>query len=185
MLVVGAGWLVDGASDIAQSFGVSDLVIGLTVVAIGTSLPEIATSILAAVRGQRDLAVGNVVGSCLFNLGAVLGLAATISAEGVPIYPSAVHFDLPFMVATAVALLPVAFTGFSIERWEGLLFAGYYLAYVTYLVLTATQHPALPAFGWAMSTFVIPLTLITLAVLVAQELRVRAGKKELEPAAPA
>ena len=185
MLVVGAGWLVDGASDIAQSFGVSDLVIGLTVVAIGTSLPELATSIIAAVRGQRDLAVGNVVGSCLFNLGAVLGLAATISAEGVPIYPSAVHFDLPFMVATAVALLPVAFTGFAIERWEGILFAGYYLAYVLYLVLTATQHPALPAFGWAMATFVIPLTLITLAVLVVRELRSRAGKQELERPTPA
>ncbi len=173
LLVVGADWLVEGATQVARSFGVSDLVIGLTVVAVGTSLPELATSLIAAARGERDMAVGNVVGSCVFNLGAVLGLSALAASGGIPIEPAAVRFDLPFMLATAIALLPVAFTGLVIARWEGAVFVAYYVAYITFLVLTATEHPALPAFGWAMRSFVIPLTVLTLAVLVVQELRLR------------
>lgn len=176
LLVVGANWLVEGATQVARSFGVSDLVIGLTVVAVGTSLPELATSLIAAARGERDMAVGNVVGSCMFNLGAVLGLSALAASGGIPIEPAAVRFDLPFMVATAIALLPVAFTGLAIARWEGVVFVAYYVAYVAFLVLIATEHPALPAFGWAMRSFVIPLTVLTLVVVVVQELRLRRNR---------
>jgi len=173
LLVVGANWLVEGSTQVARSFGVTDLVIGLTVVAVGTSLPELATSLIAALRGERDMAVGNIVGSCVFNLGAVLGLSALIAADGIPMEPAAVRFDLPFMLATAIALLPVAFTGMAIARWEGVVFVAYYAAYITYLVLTATSHPALPAFGAAMRTFVIPLTALTLGILVVNEVRRR------------
>jgi cation:H+ antiporter len=169
LLVVGANWLVDGASQVARSFGVTDLVIGLTVVAVGTSLPELATSLVAALRGERDMAVGNVVGSCVANLGGVLGLSALVAADGIPIEAAALRFDLPFMTATAIALLPVAFTGMVIARWEGVVFVAYYVAYIGYLVLTATSHPALPAFSDAMLTFVMPLTVLTLAVLLVQE----------------
>ncbi|MGB9374345.1 MAG: calcium/sodium antiporter, partial [Jiangellales bacterium] len=98
MLVVGAGWLVNSATAIAGAFGVSDLVIGLTVVAIGTSLPELATSVIAVRRGERDLAVGNVVGSNIFNIGSVLGLTAVVSPDGVPVADAAVAFDIPFML---------------------------------------------------------------------------------------
>lgn len=173
LLVVGANWLVDGATQVARSWGVSDLVIGLTVVAIGTSLPELATSIVAAMRGQRDMAVGNLLGSCLFNLGAVLGLAALVAGDGIPVEPAAVRFDLPVMVAAAFALVPVAFTGLRIERWEGALFVGYYAAYLAFVVMTAVNHTALPAFGVAVGAFVIPLTVVTLAVLSVGELRRR------------
>jgi cation:H+ antiporter len=176
ILVVGAGWLVDGATAVARDLGVSDLVIGLTVVAIGTSMPELATSVIAALRGARDLAVGNVVGSCILNLGLVLGLVAVVADGGVPVDASAVRFDLPFMVVTACALLPVAFTGLAISRWEGVLFVGYYLAYLTFLVLTATEHARLPAFSAAMLGFVIPLTAVSLLVVVVHELRGRRGR---------
>jgi cation:H+ antiporter len=176
LLVVGAGRLVDGASEIAASLGVSELVIGLTVVAVGTSVPELVTTVIAAVRGQRDLAVGNAVGSCLFNIGAVLAVTAIAAPDGVPVADEAIAFDLPFMVATAVALLPVAVSGLTIQRWEGALFVGYYVAYLTFLVLQATEHAALRPFSVAMLAFVIPITVVTVLVVMIGDLaRRRAG----------
>src|SRR5690606_28614189 len=130
----GARWLVRGATDVATTLGLSELVIGLTVVAVGTSLPELATSVIAALRGNVEMAVGNVVGSNIFNIGAVMGIAAVASPDGVPVAPGAVRFDLPVMIAVALALLPVAFTGFCVARWEAALFVAYYVAYVTYLL---------------------------------------------------
>ena len=175
LLILGANWLVDSATLIARQFGLSELVIGLTVVAVGTSMPEIATSIIATIRGQRDLAVGNVVGSNIFNLLGVLGLAAVISPTGIPVSPAAVNFDIPVMIATAVACLPIFFTGHSIQRWEGLVFLGYYVAYTAYLLLDAAGHDALPDFRLAMLWVVMPLTLVTLAVVTWRHLRLRAA----------
>ena len=171
LLVLGARWLVDAAVITATVLGVSELVIGLTVVAAGTSLPEVATSVLAAVRGERDIAVGNVVGSNLFNLLAVLGLASVVAPDGLSVSPGALTFDMPVMIAVAVATLPVFFTGYTIERWEGAVFLSYYIAYTTYLVLDATQHEALGAFGAAMAWFLLPLTVLTLAVVTARAVR--------------
>ncbi len=176
MLVVGSRWLVDGAVAIASAVGVSELIIGLTVVAAGTSLPEVATSVLAALRGEREIAVGNVVGSCLFNILAVLGLTSLVAPQGLNVAPAAISFDIPVMIATAVACLPIFFTGHRINRWEGLLFLGYYVAYVLYLFLDATRHEALPAFSFVMLAFVIPLTGITLAVVAARSLQRRIGR---------
>lgn len=164
LLGVGSKWLVDGAVSVAAFFGVSDLVIGLTVVAIGTSLPELATSVLACLRGQRDIAVGNVVGSNIFNILVVLGLTAIFAPAGVPVPASALTFDLPVMLAVAIACLPVLFSKHLIARWEGGLFFAYYLAYTLFIVLTAMEHENLPMFTQAMVGFVIPLTLVTLAV---------------------
>ena len=84
LLVLGSRWLVAGAVALAQAYGVSELVIGLTIVAAGTSLPEVATSVMAAIRGERDIAVGNVVGSNIFNILSVLGLSALVSPAGLP-----------------------------------------------------------------------------------------------------
>ena len=162
LLVLGARWIVTGAVDIAQRLGVSELVIGLTIVAGGTSLPELATSVLAGLQGRREMAVGNVLGSNLLNLLAVLGLSALVAPDGVPAAASVLWFDLPVMIATAVACLPIFFTGQVVARWEGALFLGYYGAYMGYLFLAATQHDALPAFSTAMWTFVVPLTVLTL-----------------------
>lgn len=171
LLVVGARWLVAGAVAAAAAFGVSELVIGLTIVAMGTSLPELATSVLAAVRGQRDIAVGNVVGSNLFNLLAVLGVGGIIAPGGVPVAFAALSFDLPVMIAVAVACLPIFFTGHRISRWEGWLFLAYYGAYVAYLVLGSAAHDALPAFSAALAWFALPLTGVTLVVLAVRAAR--------------
>jgi cation:H+ antiporter len=172
LLVGGARALVRGATDVAQAMGVSDLVIGLTVVALGTSLPELATSVIAAVKGEREMAIGNVLGSNIFNIGAVMGFAASVVPGGVPVGSSAVRFDMPVMIAVAVALLPIVFTGFTIARWEGGLFVGYYAAYVAFLLLAAQEHDALEGYRTAMTFFVLPLTALTLIVLASYELGV-------------
>ncbi|MDX9885956.1 calcium/sodium antiporter [Thauera sp.] len=166
MLVVGADWLVDAAVAFARAFGVSDLVIGLTVVAVGTSMPEIATSIVAAMRGQRDIAVGNVVGSNVFNILAVLGAAGIASGVGLPVSEAARNFDLWVMLAVAFACLPIMITGREIARWEGVVFLAYYMAYTAWLVLQAQQHASVQAFSGIMLGYVMPLTVITIVVSI-------------------
>ena len=164
LLGIGSKLLVDGAVTIARYLGVSDLVIGLTIIAVGTSLPELATSVLASWRGQRDIAVGNVVGSNIFNILAVLGLSTLVAPGGLPVPPVALTFDLPIMLAVAVACLPIFMAGHRINRWEGLLFLGYYGVYVLFLVLTAIDHDSRMLLGQAMLWFVLPLTVLTLAI---------------------
>lgn len=173
LLVWGAGWLVDAAVIIARSLGVSELVIGLTVVAGGTSLPEFATSLIAAFRGARDIAIGNVVGSCILNLLMVLGIAGLIAPNGIALNPAVVSFDMPVMIAVSVACLPIFFTDHLIARWEGALFLGYYAVYTVFIILRASQHDALPVFSNVMMAFVIPLTVITLLVLSIRALKIR------------
>lgn len=170
-LVIGSRWLVESAVAFARFAGISDLVIGLTVVAVGTSLPEIATSTLAAIRGERDIAVGNVVGSNVFNILAVVGAAGLVSSVGIPIADAVRHFDLWVMLAVALACLPVMFTGGMIARWEGAVFLGYYVAYTAFLILAVQQHSALPAFSGIMLTYVVPMTVLALAVSVLKHRR--------------
>jgi len=175
LLVAGAQLLVGAATDIAVNLGVSQLVIGLTVVAVGTSLPEIATSILAAARGERDLAVGNAIGSNLFNLLAVLGITAAVSPQPLTVLQGALTVDIPVMIAAAVACLPLFATGYVLERWEGAVFFGFYAAYVSWLVLDATDHGLRDSYRSAMLFFVIPLVLLTLTVIFSREWRRRHG----------
>ena len=172
-LVFGSDWLVEGALVIARAVGVSELVIGLTVVAVGTSLPELATSVLASIRGERDIAIGNVVGSSIFNILVVLGLSSAVAPNGLPLSNAVLRFDLPIMIATAVACLPIFFTGHTIARWEGGLFLGYYLAYIAYVVLDSTHHAALPLFSTVMVLFVAPLTVLTLGVVTVRGIQAR------------
>lgn len=165
LLVLGASWLVDGAVDIAEALNVSKLVIGLTIISAGTALPEIAVSVIASFRGQRDIAVGNVVGSNLFNLLAVVGFTGIVAPEGIEVAKGLLTFDIPVMTAVAIACVPVFFTGYEIARWEGWVFLGYYVAYVAYLILQATEHDLLPAFSSIMIIYVLPITLLNLVVL--------------------
>lgn len=169
ILVLGSRLLVASAVALAQALGVSELVIGLTIVAVGTSLPEVATSVVATLRGERDIAVGNAVGSNVFNLLGVLGLASPVSPTGIGVAQQALGFDLPVMLAVALACLPIFVTGREIARWEGGLFFGYYIAYTTYLVMAAIQHRALGAYSSAMLWFILPLTALTLLVLLARD----------------
>jgi cation:H+ antiporter len=171
-LAVGARWVVSGAANLARFFRVSELLIGLTIVSAGTSLPELATSVIATVRGERDIAVGNVVGSNIFNIMAVLGASAAISGR-VSVAPAALHLDIPVMVATALVCLPVFFTGGRISRWEGALFLGYYAAYVLYLTLAAARHEALSAFNFVMLWFALPATALGIGSSVVYAIRAR------------
>ena len=165
-LVVGSDWLVHASVIFAKAMGVSDLVIGLTIVAAGTSMPEVATSITAAIKGERDIAVGNVVGSNTFNILGCLGLSGIVSGDlGLTIASSLMAFDIWVMLAVAVACLPIFVTGREIARWEGGVFLFYYAAYVAYLILATQQHAALGAFSMAMLGFVVPITVLTLVVV--------------------
>ena len=164
-LVFGSEYLVNAAVSFAKAMGVSDLVIGLTIVAAGTSMPEVATSITAAIKGERDIAVGNVVGSNTFNILGCLGLSGLVSGDlGLVMAPSLMAFDIWVMLAVALACLPAFMTGREIARWEAAVFLGYYAAYVAYLILAAQQHAALPAFSGVMMSFVVPITIVTLVV---------------------
>ena len=163
VLVLGSQLLVGSATDIAEYVGVSELVIGLTVVAIGTSLPELATSMLAALRGQRDIAVGNVVGSCLFNLLCVLGLTGIVSSSGVSVTDSSLRLDLPVMIAATIVLVPIFWNGFEIRRWEGLVLVAFYALYVAYLALDANDSNAADVVRPA-ALIAAPLVLMTFAV---------------------
>lgn len=131
LTVLGARWLVTGAIDIASSLGVSETVIGLTIVAVGTSLPELVTSFAAARRGQSDIAFGNIIGSNIFNVFFILGVTAIVHPIDVP--QTIAAFDIWVMLAVTAALILFASTRWRISRWEGaLLFAGY-VAYTGWL----------------------------------------------------
>ncbi|TXI95786.1 MAG: calcium/sodium antiporter [Aquabacterium sp.] len=163
-LVTGSHFLVEAAVTTAKQWGVSDVVIALTIVALGTSLPEIATSVTAALKGQRDMAVGNVVGSNTFNILGCLGISGMLSTSGLVVAESVIHFDAWVMLAVALACLPIFISGREIARWEGVVFLLYYAAYTAYLILASQAHDALQQFSVVMLYCVVPLTVITMAV---------------------
>jgi cation:H+ antiporter len=173
LLVLGARWFVEGAEAIARALGVSELIIALTVVAAGTSLPEVATSVVASLRGERDIAVGNVIGSNVFNLLGVLGLTAAVAPGGVGVSPEALSFDIPVMVAVAVTCLPVFLTGQIISRWEGIFFLAYYGGYLVYLVLRATNPAAQELFTNLLLWVMLPGTAVLIAFSLWQHTRER------------
>ena len=133
--VVGAGWLVDGSIAIARSLQVSEAVIGLSVVAIGTSAPELVTTIVATLRHERDVAIGNLLGSSIYNVLLILGLAALAAPSGLNVTRNLQLFDIPLMTLVALACVPVFLTGRCISRMEGGLGVAAYLIYLIWLVM--------------------------------------------------
>ncbi len=142
MLVLGSRWLVESSVQIARSLGVSEFVIGATIIAVGTSLPEVAASLVAAFRGQRDIAIGNVVGSNLFNILSVLGATAAVAPEGVTVARHAIDFDLPVMLLIVVLCWPMFYSGFTVNRFEGFVAVLGYLAYTALMILPDDVHLA-------------------------------------------
>ncbi|MFC6336206.1 calcium/sodium antiporter [Pseudomonas karstica] len=139
LLLVLAGHLLLGAAvEVASDLGLSERVIGLTIVGVSTSLPCLATSLIAALRGEREIAVGNVIGSNLFNLLGVLGFTALVAPSPLSVSPNALAFDLPVMLGVAVLCLPVFYSGYRITRAEGLLLLGLYLAYGLHVISFTT-----------------------------------------------
>ena len=137
MLVGGGILFVNGAVDLAKTFGVSEVIIGLTIVAIGTSMPELVTSVIAALKGQSDIAIGNIVGSNLFNILGILGITAIVQpVSSLGFQP----IDFIVMLAFAVIILPFAWTGLRIGRREGTVLLLGYLGYMGYLVNQASTQ---------------------------------------------
>ncbi len=171
LLMFGANWMINGTVAIARFYGISELVISLSIVAFGTSLPEIATSMVAGLRGERDIAVGNAIGSNIFNILLVLGVAAIVTPNGIIISSAVLRFDMPVMIAVAIICLPIFFTGGMIDRWEGMFFLGYYLLYLIYLWLSALQHPVLPTLSFITAIFIIPVTVLVLLISLTRTLK--------------
>jgi len=182
LLVLGSDWLVGGATTIARALGVSNLIIGLTIVAGGTSLPEAATSIVAALRGERDLAVGNVVGSNIFNLLGVLGVSAAVAPAGLPVPQAMLVFDLPVMIAVAVVCLPIFFSGQRVDRLEGGLFLLYFGLYMAYVVFRAVRPQPPELFVNLVVWVVVPFTVVVLAYSALHARRQR--RRATDPPAP-
>lgn len=164
VLVLGSGWLVEGAGQLARGLGVSDAVIGLTIVAAGTSLPEVAASVIATLRGQRDIAIGNVVGSNIANVLAILGVSSLVTPGGLAVPAQILRLDIPIMIAVAVVCLPAFYSGYVIRRWEGAVFLAAYIGYTTWLVFDATAHTATAALGTALIWVFTPVALAAFAV---------------------
>ncbi|ARQ77018.1 MULTISPECIES: calcium/sodium antiporter [Pseudomonas] len=164
LLLLGlAGHLLLGAAvTLATELGLSERIIGLTIIAVSTSLPQLATSLIAAFRGQREIAVGNVIGSNVFNLLGVLGLTALVAPAPLSVSPNALAFDLPVMLGVAALCLPVFYTGYRVTRGEGLLFLGLYLAYGLHVVSFTTGMPLAGKLEHLMLFFVLPALLLFL-----------------------
>ncbi|MFU0839832.1 MAG: Conjugal transfer protein TraR [Pseudomonas fragi] len=164
LLLLGlAGHLLLGAAvTLATELGLSERIIGLTIIAVSTSLPQLATSLIAAFRGQGEIAVGNVIGSNVFNLLGVLGLTALVAPAPLSVSPNALAFDLPVMLGVAALCLPVFYTGYRVTRGEGLLFLGLYLAYGLHVVSFTTGMPLAGKLEHLMLFFVLPALLLFL-----------------------
>jgi cation:H+ antiporter len=172
-LVAGSHLLVEGAIDIARSFGISEFIISVTIVAAGTSLPEVATSVIASIRGERDIAVGNIVGSNIFNILAVLGLSTLVSPAGINVPVTTLHFDMLVMLAAAFICLPVFFTGFEVTRIEGAILLTYYIIYTSYIILAANAWKYTPLFSMVIIYFIIPMTVLALVIMVNHQIKNR------------
>lgn len=179
ILVFGADRLIVGSIAIARALEVSELIIGLTIVAAGTSLPELMTSVIASLKGERDISVGNVIGSNVFNILGVMGMSAVASPQPVAVSADCLHFDMLVMIAVAFACLPIFLSGI-ILWWEGALFVGYYVLYIWYLVLYQTGSSHLKTFEWVIAVFVGPLVVLTLGISLWQGLRARAARRAAE-----
>jgi len=133
--VLGAELLVSSATSIAQAYGVSDAVIGLTILAIGTSAPELATTLVATVKDDRDVAIGNLIGSSIYNVLVILGLTCVVAADGIDVSREILWIDLPLAALVAMVCLPVFRSGQAVSRREGAMFVVAYLAYLVSLLL--------------------------------------------------
>ncbi len=168
LLIEGADFFVKGASTIARKFGVPQIVIGLTVVAMGTSAPEAAVSIAAAISGNADITIGNVVGSNIMNIFVILGITALVAP--IAVERSTVKVDIPFMLGVSILLIPLGLTGEIVHRWEGLLLLAIFASYMIYLFRKAFKASSKsdntrPTYGQG-SRWMFLWTVVGLAMIV-------------------
>jgi cation:H+ antiporter len=171
LLGLGSDLLIGGAVAIAQALGVAEVIIGMTVVTIGTTAPELSACLVAAWKGERDIAVGNIVGSNLFNILAVLGVGAVVAPQGIEVGPRMLSFGIPVMTIVLFACLPVFFAGQAIRRWEGVMFLSFFAIYLANLVLEEIQDERVLTLQNAVVWFIAPLAIVTVAVSAWREFR--------------
>lgn len=135
LTVVGAEWLVRGAVNMAGLLGISDTIIGLTIVAIGTSSPELVTTVISTIRDDRDVAIGNLLGSSIYNILLILSVTCIVAPGGLPVEPQLMTVDIPLMAGVALGAIPIFLTGKQVSRLEGALGVAIYIAYITWLLL--------------------------------------------------
>ena len=176
LLVLGARWLVQSAVELATAWGVNEAVIGLTIVAAGTSLPEVVTSVIATIKGERDIAVGNVVGSNIFNILCVLGISGLVSPIPLLAGEQLAGFDIPVMLGVAALCVPIFFIGSMLNRMEGFLFLALYVAYVWVLIAMALSLGYLAQLQTAVLYGLIPFVLLYVLITLGLELRKRGAQ---------
>lgn len=174
LLVLGARWLVQSAVELATAWGVNEAVIGLTIVAAGTSLPEVVTSVVATIRGERDIAVGNVVGSNIFNILCVLGISGLVSPTPLLAGEQLASFDIPVMLGVAVLCVPLFFVGAMLNRVEGFFFLALYTGYVWILIAMALSLGYLSTLQSVVFYGLLPIVALYVLISFIQDWRKRA-----------
>lgn len=170
-LFVGSRLLVHGAINLVRLLDVSEAIIGLTIVAVGTSLPELAASVVAALKGERDIAIGNIVGSNIFNVCSVVGFAGLASAGNLTVAPHLLALDIPLMIAVALLCLPFFRTGYVLTRANGAVFLAWYALYMILLILRELQSQAFALFQTILLDDLLPILVIGTVVVTVREMR--------------
>lgn len=184
LLITGAQWMIDSAIIFADMIGISELVIGLTVVAIGTSLPEVVVVLIAAIKKERDIAIGSILGSNILNLLAVLGVSGLFIQGSIPVQEILTRFDIPLLIIVSVLCIPIFYTGYRIARWEGGILFFFYGSYLYYLYLSGTQHPFLENYTYWMTWWILPVLIIVIIIVTIFEWKKRFRFRNFKPDNP-
>jgi cation:H+ antiporter len=171
ILLVGSELLIQGVNLLGQTLKINPLLLSLIIVSIGTSLPELAITFAAIRKNEAELAIGNVLGSNLFNLLVAGGIGALFSPEGLIIPHSLLTFDLPILLGASIFLFPMALTGEHLVRWEGALLIFYYIFYCFWVIIRALYAPWEPLLLQALVYFLIPLTTLAISVSLVRHYR--------------
>ncbi|MFZ5980651.1 MAG: calcium/sodium antiporter [Candidatus Zixiibacteriota bacterium] len=173
----GSDWVVEGSTALARGMGIDEFVVGLTVVAVGTSLPELVTSLLALMHDRRDMAVGNIVGSNIFNILGVVPVMALVSSNGVIITQSSMSMDLPVLLASVVLCFPIFFSGYRISRWEGVFFLLFYLVYMVFFAIDNDPNSLFGTYMRILMIYVVPPVFLVYVFVV---LRLRKKRTKIK-----
>lgn len=176
MLIKGADWFVDGASSLAKKFGIPQIIIGLTVVAFGTSLPEAAVSITAAIQGNSSVAIGNIVGSNIANVLLILGVCGLMAKQGLNVKKQTLWIEIPFVVVLTVMLLLMGYFDGYIGRIDGAVFLVFFVAFIVYLAMIARRDKKLGLVEPEEETKVLPVWKIIIFLIVGAVCIVAGGR---------
>ncbi len=179
LLILGSRLFVDSASDIASALGVSELIIGLTIVSAGTSAPELTTAVVAALRGETDLAIGNAVGASVINVLGVIGGSALVSSGGLVVPVEAIRLDFPVAITVGIVVLAIAMIGKRAGRRDGIFMVGFYAAYLSALIAISINSDLLTPISIIVLGGVLPASILTAGYVIIRSLR-KPGPERLE-----